>query len=367
MFLEVYYLVQVALIPVFIREFQLGLFEASLVATVPGLVQLIMNLPFGFLADRMSTNGLLCASMIIEAVSAFAISQSNSYLLLVLFASGLRIASPLYHITGLSNISRAITQERMSRSMGIHNALGSLGSAIGLVSLAVFQLTIGWRYIYLFWPIPIFIWGLFILRSQHLKILNPHKNKERVSLKRLPLIFSGGFIIFLVAIGLREVGGTGISTFMTTYLVENKGLSEALASLIFGLGPFMGIVGSLCGGYLGEKVGAKKMLNLAMVGCIFSLAGLAVVSHLDLLALIYVSYAFFANSVWSPMNTLVADLTPKNDRGLSYSVYFLTEGLIVSSTPVFSAAVIGLTNIWIIFPFSIVFIIAGLTVLQLLS
>jgi MFS family permease len=154
---------------------------------------------------------------------------------------------------------------------------------------------------------------------------------------------------------------------MTTYLVENKGLSEALASLIFGLGPFMGIVGSLCGGYLGEKVGAKKMLNLAMVGCIFSLAGLAVVSHLDLLALIYVSYAFFANSVWSPMNTLVADLTPKNDRGLSYSVYFLTEGLIVSSTPVFSAAVIGLTNIWIIFPFSIVFIIAGLTVLQLLS
>jgi hypothetical protein len=52
MFVEVFLLTQVALIPVIVREFQLGLLEASLVAAVPSLVALCMNIPSGLLADQ---------------------------------------------------------------------------------------------------------------------------------------------------------------------------------------------------------------------------------------------------------------------------------------------------------------------------
>jgi FSR family fosmidomycin resistance protein-like MFS transporter len=367
MFMEIYYLIQVALIPVFIREFQLGLLEASLVATVPSLVSIFMNLPVGYVADRVDVNQLLFASMAIEATSAFAISQTNSFWVLVLCVSIMKMCSPLYHITGLSSISRVVTQKKISRSMGIHNALGSFGSAIGLVSLAVFQSIADWRWVYIFWPFPLFIWGIIILKSSQLKITKISSEEKRTVLKRLPLIFSAGFIIFLAAIGLREVGNTGTSTFMTTYLVNTVGLSEVSASLIFGLGPFTGILGSLLGGVLGEKIGAKKVLGFAMVGCIFSLVALAFSSHLFILTFVYILYAFFSNSVWSPINTLVADLTPGNERGLSFSIYFLTEGIIISATPVIAATVISLTSIWIIFPFSIIFIALGLLTLQMVS
>ncbi len=367
MFMEIYYLIQVALIPVFIREFQLGLLEASLVATVPSLVSIFMNLPVGYVADRVGVNQLLFASMAIEATSAFAISQTNSFWVLVLCVSIMKMCSPLYHITGLSSISRVVTQKKISRSMGIHNALGSFGSALGLVSLAIFQSLADWRWVYIFWPFPLFIWGIIILKSPQLKTTKISSEEKRTVLKRLPLIFSAGFIIFLVAIGLREVGNTGTSTFMTTYLVNTIGLSEVSASLIFGLGPFTGILGSLLGGVLGEKIGAKKVLGFAMVGCIFSLIALAFSSHLFVLTFVYILYAFFSNSVWSPINTLVADLTPRNERGLSFSIYFLTEGIIISATPVIAATVISLTSIWIIFPFSIIFIALGLLILQLVS
>ena len=50
MFVEVYYLTQVALIPTFIREFNLSLLETSLVATVPSFIQLLANLPSGYLS-----------------------------------------------------------------------------------------------------------------------------------------------------------------------------------------------------------------------------------------------------------------------------------------------------------------------------
>ena len=369
MFLEVYLLIQVALIPVYIREFQLSFLEASLVATAPSLVQLLMNIPSGFLADRFKTKHLLFASMMIEGLSALLVSQTTNFWTLVLGVSVMRASSPIYHISGLSQISRVVRREQISRSMGFHNALGSLGSAIGGVSLAVFLSTLGWRWTYLFWAIPILTWGFIILKSSQLetgRFGERGSEKGGGRFKRLSLVFSAGFLIFLVAIGIREMGVTGTQTFMTTYLVEVRGTSEAAASLIFGLGPFMGIVGSLNGGYLGERIGAKKALSLSILGCAISLSALSLSTQVYMLLLIYLLYAFFTNSVWSPMNTIVADITPITVRGLSFSVYFFTEGLIKSVTPTIAAEVIGFSGIWYIFPYSIIFLVISLGTLQLL-
>ena len=368
MFIEIYLLIQVAIIPVIFREFQLSLLEASLVATVPSLAALLMNIPSGFLADRFNTNHLLCASMIIEGVSALVISQTNSFWTLVVGAAFMRIASPVYHVSGLSQLSRLARPERLSRSVGIHNALGSLGSAAGLMSLAFFLSTTGWRSTYLFWSFPIMVWGFVLLASPQLRIkqggirANPVENKA----SRLFLLFSPALLVFLVAIGLREVGGTGSSTFMTTYFVDVRNLSETTASLIFGLGPFIGIVGSLGGSYVAERLGARKALSWIILCCAVSLVAVSLVSQLYLLTLVFLVYMFFSSALWSPMNTIVASITPETDRGLSYSLYFFTEGLIASIAPTMAAGVIELSSVWHVFPFSAAFFIASIIILQLL-
>jgi len=368
MFLEVYLLIQVALIPVIIQEFQLSPLEASLVVTIPSLVQLLMNIPSGFLADRFNTQHLLFASMLVEGVSAIIVSQTSNFWTLVVAVSFVKISSPLYHISGLSQISRLAKPKQINRSMGFHNAFGSLGSAIGVVSLAVFMLTLGWRWTYLFWAVPILIWGCIILMSSQLKTKRFEKTetKSKLGSRRLSFILSSGLLFFLIAIAVREVGGTGSSTFMTTYFVMTRNLSESTASLIFGLGSFMGIVGSLSGGYLGERIGAKKALNYAIIGCAISLFILSLASQLYFLALIYILYSFFNNAVWSPINSLVADMTPITERGLSFSVYFFTEGLIGSIAPTLAAGVIELSDVWFVFPFSIVFFVTCLVILQFL-
>jgi hypothetical protein len=65
------------------------------------------------------------------------------------------------------------------------------------------------------------------------------------------------------------------------------------------------------------------------------------------------------------MNTTVANLTPASERGLSYSVYFFTEGLVASMTPTLVAGFVELTDIWYVFPLSVVFLIVSLIALQL--
>lgn len=367
MFIEIYLLIQVALIPVLVMEFQLNLLEASLVATIPSFVALLMNLPCGILADRLSVNRLLFASMLIEGAAAFLVSQTNSFWLLVLSVSLMRISSPIYHVSGLSQISRIAKPERISRSIGFHNALGNLGSAAGVVSLTVFLTTLGWRWTYLFWSIPILAWGFIVLTSPHLKTrVERTENQGRSKLGRFSLVFSSGLLLFLIVIGVREIGSTGSITFMTTYFVQSKGLSEALASLVFGLGPFVGIVGSVYGGYVAERAGAKRALSWAILACAVSLALLSLTSTLYLIALIYIIYSFFGSTVWAPVNTLVAQLTPKTDRGLSYSVYFFTEGLLISVAPTLAAGAIELTNVWFVLPFSVIFLTLSVVVLQFL-
>jgi predicted MFS family arabinose efflux permease len=369
LFVEIYLLIQVALIPVIVREFQLSLLEASLVATVPSSVALLMNIPSGFLADRFSTNHLLFASMVIEGVSALIISQTNSFWALVVGATFMRIASPIYHIPGLSQLSKLAKPERMSRTLGFHNALGCIGSAAGLSTLTFFLSTTGWRGTYLFWSFPIIAWGFILMFSPHLKTrqIRPRTVSSANKSSRLFTILSPALLIFLIVIAVREIGGTGSSTFMTTYFVDVRNLSETTASLVFALGPVIGIFGSLSGGYFAEKLGARKALRWIILCSAISLLTLSLMSQLYLLALVYLVYTLFSYAVWSPINAIVASMTPETERGLSYSLYFFTEGLMASISPSLAAGVIELSSVWLIFPFSVIFFVASMVILQFLS
>lgn len=364
MLVEVNLLIQFALIPVIITEFKLGLLEASLVATVPSLVQLVMNIPAGYFAERFSPRSLLFASMMIEGLSGLLASQTDSFWTLILAIALLKISSPLYHIFGLSQVSRIVKPERMNKAMGFHNALGSFGSAVGVVSLSVFLGTLGWRWTYFFWAFPILIWGIVLLKSKNLGEGRFEKKdrKDRDGLRGLSFVVSSSFLVFLVAIAVREVGATGSSTFMTTYFVRDRSLAESTASLIYGLGPFVGIAGSLFGGYFGERTGMRKAFNWMVVGCTVSLLMMFFASQLYVLVALYVLYAFFGSGMWSPMNALVADIVPAKNMGMGFSIYFLTDGITTSIAPILVAAVIEVSAASIILPFSAFFMFLTLIV-----
>jgi predicted MFS family arabinose efflux permease len=368
MLIEVNLLIQVALIPVIIKEFQLSLLEASLIATVPSFVQLLMNVPSGYLYERFGVKRLLFASMLVEGLSGLLVSQTRSFWALVLGISLLKVSSPLYHISGLSQISRIVKPDQINRSMGFHNALGNLGSAAGVVTLAIFLSTLGWRWTYLFWTIPILAWGFLISKSLHLQAEQAKTTEvdRKGSLRRLPLVLSSGFLLFLIVIGVREVGATGSSTFMTTFFVNSKHMSESTSSLVFGLGPFVGVIGSLVGGYFAERTGAIKALGWMIIGCAGALFSLPFIPQFSLIVLAYIVYSFFANGMWSPMNALVADMLPSTDAGLGFSVYFFTDGITTSIAPTLAAGVIELSGVWFVFPFSAFFLVSSFLLLQFL-
>ncbi len=367
MFLEIFLLIQVALIPVYVTEFHLGILEASLVATIPNLVSLLMNIPAGFIVDRFDTKHILFASLLIEGIAAVIVSLTNDFWTLVIGVSFMRLSSPIYHIPGLSQVSRLAKPEHMNRSIGLHNAMGNLGQAIGVISLTAFLTTRGWRWTYLFWSIPILVWSVIVLLS--LRTKTNAIGSERIRVKPVGIrgvfgVLSAAFLVFLIAIGVREIGITGTSTFMTTYFVS-RNFTDVTASLIFGLGPFMGIIGSLGGGYLGMRVGAKKTLNVATVASIVFLSLLAVATQAYLIVFIFMLYALASNSMWVPMNTMVVEMTSSSDRGMGFSFYFFLEAIVSTLAPTIAATIIVFSSVWYVLIASVIFLAVSLLILQL--
>ncbi|MCD6529059.1 MFS transporter [Candidatus Bathyarchaeota archaeon] len=355
MFVEVFLFVHLALIPTFIEEFNLNLFQASLIATIPNLVILLSYMPAGLLVDKIGAKPMLLISMLLEGTAALCISQLRDYLPLILAVSLIKVSSPIYHTSGLSAISKMSTSNSTGKVMGFHNALGSLGSAFGLLSLSILGGTLGWRSVYLFWSIPILMWCLPILKSEVGKPeRSPDKDRgEKTFFRDLKSVLTFSFTLFLLIVALRNFGASVISTFMTTYLVELRNFSQEAASMIFALGPLTGILSSLVSGYLCSKLGDTETLLLMVVGSILSLFPLALTRGLALLMLCYFVYSFFNNGVWSPIGSLVAALTPSSKRGLGYSSYFLIGGVASTIQPTITAIIIGYTSLNAIFPIAI--------------
>ncbi|RLI23426.1 hypothetical protein DRO47_00605 [Candidatus Bathyarchaeota archaeon] len=355
MFVEVFLFVHLALIPTFIKEFNLNLFQASLIATIPNLVILLSYMPAGLLVDKIGAKPMLLISMLLEGAAALCISQLRDYLPLILAVSLIKVSSPIYHTSGLSAISKMSTSNSTGKVMGFHNALGSLGSAFGLLSLSILGGTLGWRSVYLLWPIPILMWCLPILKSEVGKPeRSPDKDRgEKTFFRDLKSVLTFSFTLFLLIVALRNFGASVISTFMTTYLVELRNFSQEDASMIFALGPLTGILSSLVSGYLCSKLGDTETLLLMVVGSILSLFPLALTRGLVLLMLCYFVYSFFNNGVWSPIGSLVAALTPSSKRGLGYSSYFLIGSVASTIQPTITAIIIGYTSLNVIFPIAI--------------
>jgi predicted MFS family arabinose efflux permease len=304
MLIEVFSLMHLTLLPVFVDEFQLSLVEVSLLVSIQSFVGLVMNVPAGILADRLNPKVLLIGSMMIEGGSALLISQMHQYWTLVLGVALMSIASPVYHISGLSQISTSATRKQISSLMGTHNALGSIGAAMGSLSLSVSLATLGWRTIYLVWSLPILLWGGVLFRSFPIETIRsvPEQSPVIPRSVKLTRIFNRDFLVFLTSIGVREVGVTSIVTFMTLYLVTVRGVSQSVATLIFGLAPVVGIIASLSGGYLGDRWGAKRILSVAYLGTCLFLILLAFATDIPSLSVFYVIFSFWNTSVWTPMN-----------------------------------------------------------------
>ncbi len=357
---EIFLLMHPALVPVFISEFKLSLFQAGLVVSVPSLTRLAITIPTGILADRFGAKNFIIMSMLRGGFAGIIVSQASSLYFLIAGLSLILISVSMYHPPGMSVIANLFPNEtERANATGLHGASGSIGQAIGTISLGVL-LVYGWRLSYLLFAIPLLVWAVLLARTRIPGLARQRSDKAKTirdafspesELKHAPRNKSVrvGFFVLLFSMGLGALANSGIAAFMTTYMTSAENFSQEMASVVLGAGPLVGIVGAIVAGRFSSRFGAARSLMLIYFGQVLFLLGLVLLPSTILTTLSFLMYQFFLSAVWTPANSLVVSLMGEMGGGIAYSFFFLSNDAPAAVSPLIAAALIA--GLGIVSPF----------------
>ena len=367
--LHVYTNLPLALLPILISEYGLSIVIASIIVSIPRVFSLVFSIPSGLLADRLGHTKLISFSLFLQVLAASLVLLFPTVEAIVLCFSLTALASTFYHPPALSATTNVIPSDFLSRGLGFHGASGTLGIALGPITLGLILSWVEWRYVYLIWAVPIFVIAvvaLFVNMNESSPV-EDSETKGKGLTTPLKDVLSVTFLSFLLLMLFRSAAGGTISTYLTTYLTESKGLDASLASIIFGSSPLIGLASVIIGGYAEDKFGWKRSLTLIISTVSVALFCMFVSTSTIQTVLFYLVYGFF-NIMTMPITTsLVAKIIPPKSRGTAYSLQFIPMSIIGIVMPIILGVLINLLEIWIIFPIAIVFYIIALAITQVLK
>ncbi len=367
MLTHVFQRIHLALFPVIRAEFSLSLQELGIIAAIPPLCQTILSIPMGLLSDRFGYKKMILISIAVAALGSLIASQSLNPLMLTLAVSLVYINTTIYHPPSYSFTTRLFKSKDRAKALGIHGAGGTLGMAIGPISISILMtfFAFGWREVYLFWffPLVIGIIAVTLIRSEPKEDSNEEKHSKGETTAKSSM-FTTSFILFLVFVGLRMMGGQMIDSFLPVYLVDNLGLGEALSSFIYGSSSMVGLVAAPIGGFLASRFGEKRWL-MTSLSFAFLFLGLAFIfpSIVTFIGL-YISYGICSTLGMAANSAIMARLSPSRRRGLGYALFFLPSSIMGAIAPIVAAQIAGAFGLTSMFFVGLVIVVVGLVVLE---
>lgn len=366
---HVFLQIHLALIPVFINEFSISLVAAGLMVTIPLICETVGTIPSGLLADRMKHIDQVVVSLSITAVAAALTFLAPNFYAIIATLSLLTVATTLYHPPAYSLTAEIFPRQHRSKALGVHGAGGTLGFSLGPISLGLLIVATGWRFVYLLWVAPVVMCIALLLRlrartSRSAEVATEQQVSRRTQ-ESVRSVLTGAFILLVGTFGINAMGRQVISSLMSSYLVMERGISVATASVVLGLISAAGLVAAPLGGFLGDRFGDKRWLTISYLGTFGTLLGMAYASSLSQIVLLVLVYGAFSFSGMGPSTSLVATYTPTGRRGLAYALYFLPIYSLSAVAPTLGAIVGQNYGIWTIFPVALTMIFAGIIALQL--
>ena len=333
-----------AILPTIRTEYSVSNAAAGGAVTVLWLTYAAMQFPTGVFIDRIGERLLLVASTVLSALGLLAYSFSPVFALFLGATAIFGLGTGLYGPTRGTVLSRCFSDTE-GLAFGTVLAAGSAGAAILplLAALAIDQ--IGWR-LALGAAAPLFLLvGVALWWTVPDRQTRPDERALGADLRtaiggfrqRNLLLAVGGATLMLFAF-------QGVTAFLTTYLFEQKGLSQGLAGGLLSLLFVGGALAQVVTGPLADRYGTPRVLTGVAVVSILPLVALPLLSGELPLAIASFAVGFRMSS--GPLsNAYIVDVLPDEVEGTAWGL-LRTSFFAVGS---FGSVVVGLFADWQVF------------------
>lgn len=225
------------------------------------------QLPGGILSDRIGEGNILVVSTVIAAVTLALVSTAGSPIVLFAATALFGFGTALYGVARFTAMSQ-IFPENEGAAIGITMAAGDFGSAVlppiaGLIAGAlVWQYGFGFA-IPLFGLVAILLWLVVPGRTSGMT-----SAVDSLSLETIQYILSEITQSTIITVAVIQLLGYAVwqafTGFYPTYLIENKGLSSSVVTVLFGLFFALGVVIKPLAGRTYDRFGIRRSFPIVM-------------------------------------------------------------------------------------------------------
>ena len=273
-----------ALLPYFATERHFGYAAVGGVLLAGSLLSCVVLPGFGILSDRYRFGWMVAAGMLAAGLGVGLSGLTDHYVLICLAValSGLGVAA--YHPEA-AKAARAAAGDS-TRGMSLFSVGGNIGLALGplLVALVVGSTGLaGTSLLAIPAAVMALVYAVARLRVPSVRGLEarPRAGAGSSSRKAGPDDWRS-FRILVAVIIARAIGSVGTGSFVALYLISQFDRSAADGSLILAVFSGFGVVGTLFGGWLADRIGRAEALRMAYLVAPFAMAGIILFPSFEL-------------------------------------------------------------------------------------
>jgi FSR family fosmidomycin resistance protein-like MFS transporter len=257
--------------PILRDSHQLSFTQIGMITFILYFTSSVMQPLFGMYADARPSPYLLPLGMSIALAGMFGIAFAPSYALILASVAFVGVASAMFHPEG-SRIAYLAAGQRRGLAQSIFQVGGNSGGALApLITALIFYPygQFGAIWFTLIAAVGICLqFGIARWYSKHLSLVKKKTQSSsvmQVNEERRQNVKYTIIIIVLIAFA-RSWFGSSISTYFVFYLTEHFQMTVPHAQIYIFTYMGAGILGTLMGGPLSDRIGRKNVILLSVLG-----------------------------------------------------------------------------------------------------
>jgi nitrate/nitrite transporter NarK len=256
------------MVPALVAEFRFSLAAAGLLTTGIFLTHGGVQIPAGYVADKLGPGRVLPIALGIVCAGNLALALAAGYSQLLFWKIFVGIGTGVSFVAGARYVANMFAGSRLHLAQGLYGGSVLLGSGFVIYAVPLLSGAFGWRGAFLCTAAVAAAAAAIWMFATPAAPARPHKPAPLMGMLSSPQLWLLG-LVQMASFGLVVV----IGAWITTYLTKSFHLTAVQAGKIGSLVFVVGVLARPLGGVLVPRWGARRTLRIGLalnvVACLF--------------------------------------------------------------------------------------------------